>query len=302
MDDKSRDFALFIDGLRIDRNMSREDLCEGITSLSQYKRYLRGDTAIPNDKLITIADKLSFSLTDLHSLYRSRQDKQFQKIRTIYTFTRQRKLKEALTLSNEMKSDVIISKFNQLFFDYCLIYIQHNLGMVSDIHVLGLYSELIGYPSQLSSGTLNWIEIQVLLEITIISARIENFEPTDFLYNLITSSNFIPSVISDKNYLPVVYSTLSRIFGMQNDFKKVIEITNIGIDYCRTNETFTALASLAMYRAYAYLEFDNKEQALESAKLAFMQLHIENKPNKFEPFKRSFEKNFNMKLEDLIKL
>jgi len=46
MENKAREFGLFIDGLRLERNISREDLCDGIMSLSQYKRYLRGDTSI----------------------------------------------------------------------------------------------------------------------------------------------------------------------------------------------------------------------------------------------------------------
>ena len=69
MENKAREFGLFIDGLRLERNISREDLCDGIMSLSQYKRYLRGDTSMPNAKLVQLADKLKFSITDIYGLF-----------------------------------------------------------------------------------------------------------------------------------------------------------------------------------------------------------------------------------------
>ena len=77
MENESREFGLYIDGLRLERNMSREDLCEGIMSLSQYKRYLRGDTSIPNGKLVMIADRLKFSINDIHFMFRKKHNTEY---------------------------------------------------------------------------------------------------------------------------------------------------------------------------------------------------------------------------------
>ena len=57
LDNEAKEFGLFIDGLRLERNISREDLCDNVLSLSQYKRYLKGEASIPNDKIVLLADK-----------------------------------------------------------------------------------------------------------------------------------------------------------------------------------------------------------------------------------------------------
>ena len=96
MDYKAREFGLFIDGLRLERNISREDLCEGIMSLSQYKRYLRGDTSMPNAKLVQLADRLMFSLSDIYSLFGKKHDDNYKKIWEIYTLIRKNESKSAI--------------------------------------------------------------------------------------------------------------------------------------------------------------------------------------------------------------
>ena len=108
MPDKTRDFGLFIDGLRLDRNMSRDELTEGIISSSQYKRYLRGDSSIPNSVLIQIADRLKFSISDIHLMFRSKSDKQYKKITRIYNKIRDNKFTEA----NKQLFQTIINYFS----------------------------------------------------------------------------------------------------------------------------------------------------------------------------------------------
>ena len=93
---EAREFGLFIDGLRIERNMSREDLCEGVMSLSQYKRYLRGDTSIPNSKLVMIADRLKFSINDIHFLFRQKHNDEYNSINKIYNLIRIKEILEVL--------------------------------------------------------------------------------------------------------------------------------------------------------------------------------------------------------------
>ena len=139
MSDDTKDFGLFIDGLRLDRNVSREDLIDGIISLSQYKRYLRGATSIPNSILLQLADRLKLSISSLHHIYESKQNTQLRKITNIYTLMKQFCFEDAYKSAMVIRDDVFISSYNKLFFDFCFICIQHNLHMVSDIHALELF-------------------------------------------------------------------------------------------------------------------------------------------------------------------
>ena len=301
MENKAREFGLFIDGLRLERNVSREDLCDGIMSLSQYKRYLKGDTSVPNSKLVQIAERLKFSITDIHLLFRKKHNEELNKIHSIYRLIRINNYKKALEESQLIKNDIIVSEYNKLFLDFCLIKLQHALKMVSDIHVLDLYSKLIDYPSCVDIDSFNIVEISTLIEIVTISSNMGNFEAAEIMYRILSSDTFSYSTSGDPTFLPSIFSSLSSILGMQEQHDKVKTLSQRGIDYCLINETSNALSHLFFYNSLAELNLGNRDKALISMKKSFMQLYLENKPKKFETFQKSFEKEFKMKLDDLIK-
>jgi len=301
MQNESRELGLFIDGLRLEKGISREDLCEGIMSLSQYKRYLRGDTSIPNGKLVQIADRLKFSIADIHFLFGKKHNEELNTISSIYRLIRVNNYQEALRMSQLVKKEIIVSEYNKLFFDFCLIKLQHSLKMVSDVHVLDLYSKLIDYPYCTNNESFNIVEIGSLIEIVTISSNMGNFEPSKVMYRILSSKTFSYSTSGDSTFLPTIYSSLSGILGLQEENEKVVSLSQKGIDYCLLHETSTALSHLYFYNSLAQLYLGNRELALIPMKKSFMSLYLENKPKKFETFKSSFEKQFDMNLDDLIK-
>lgn len=301
MENKAREFGLFIDGLRLERNISREDLCDGIMSLSQYKRYLRGDTSMPNAKLVQLADKLMFSINDIYSLFGKKHNENYKKIWIIFNLIKVNDFKKALLLGEELKKDVLVSQYNKLFYDYCMIKIQHSLKMVSNIHVLNLYSDLIDYPACTNNDSFNMIEISTLIGIVNISSEVGNYDAMNLMYRILTSKTFNYSTSGDSSFLPSIYSSLAKSLGIMEDHKKVLEIAQMGIDYCLRYETSNALSYLLLYKSLSLLNLEKREEGLDAAKKCFMHLYIENKPQKFLSFKEAFEDAFNMKLEDLIK-
>ncbi|PAT01614.1 hypothetical protein CI105_05950 [Candidatus Izimaplasma bacterium ZiA1] len=302
MENNAKEFALFIDGIRINRNLSRDELIEGIMSISQYKRYLRGDTSIPNSKLIELADKLNLSIHDLHFLFRDQNNDEYKRVLQIHNLVTEKEYQKALNLAMKFDSDMFIYNYNKMFYEYCVLRSQHAINMVSDVHVLDLYSTLIQYPDCENNESFNFVEISTLLQIALTSAKIENYTPVDLLYRILSSDRFRYSSSVETMIIPSVYSTLASILGIMDDYDKIIEITNLGIDYCIQRQTSNALPNLYYFNAIANLDLGNKPLALESARKCFMALYLENKPTKFDGFKQYFEEDFKMKLDDLIKL
>ena len=300
MTDRAREFGLFIDGLRLERDISREDLCDNIMSLSQYKRYLRGDTSIPNNRLVQIAERLKFSINDIHFLFGKKHNDEYYKIYEIYRLIKINEFKKAFDLSQIVKNDIIVSEYNILFLDFCLLRVQHALKMVSDIHVLELYSRLINFPNCADNDSFNMVEISVLIQIVTISSNMGNLEPTNVMYRILASKSFTYSNSGDSSFLPSIYSSLSSILGVQEQHEKVLELSQKGIDYCISQETSNALAHLFLFNSLGHLYTGNREAALLSVKKCFMQLFIEDKPEKLKAFNATFENQFKMKLEDLI--
>lgn len=300
MKNETREFGLFIDGLRLERGYSREELCEGIMSLSQYKRYLRGDTSIPNSKLVAIADRLKFSITDLHTLFTVKHNNEYTKLLGIYELIKSDKFKEAHEEILKLRNDVIVSEYNNLFYDFCSLRVQHALKMVSDVHVLGLYSKLINYPQNTENMSFNMVEITVLVEIVRISAQIDNYEPLNIMYRLLNSKNFQYTSASDSAFLPSIYSSISSLLGAQKEFDKVVDITNRGIEYCLHHESLNALTQLYFFNGLAKNYLSQKQEGIESMKKCFMLLYIEENFIKLENYKKTFEKQFKMNLSEII--
>jgi len=301
METYAREFGLFIDGLRIDRQVSREDLCDGIMSLSQYKRYLRGDTSIPNSKLVQIADRLKFSISEIHMMYQAKQDVQFTKISELFKLMRSHKPQEAFNKAVKMKDEVILSESNQLFFDFCFVYIQHNLKMASDINALDLYSNMINYPDCVNNESFNFVEINILLQIVTISARMDIFEPADIMYKILTSKTFNIGFAKDTSFVPATYSTLAQTLGEQRKFDQAIDVTRLGIQFCIKHNTTIALALLFLLNSFAHHDLGNIDEAHESGKKAMMQVYIENKPDKFESYKNWLESKLEIGIDELMK-
>lgn len=302
MDNEAKEFGLFIDGLRLERNISREDLCDNVLSLSQYKRYLKGDASIPNDKLVLLADKLKFSINDFYLLFRKKHDDEYNYINAIYILIKSGKISEAYEKAKEYSNTIIVSEYNKLFYEFCFITIQYELKFVSTIHVLELFSSLINYPKCVKNESFNKVEISILIQICSISAKMGNIEPSNILYRILSSPNFHYSSADDQKFLPSIYATLSRILGSSKQYTKLLDISNTGIQYCLFHESLNALPHLYFFNALANLNLDNRDDALLSAKKCFMLLFIEEKAEIYNSFKDLFEKEFDMPLDDLIKL
>ncbi len=300
MENENREFGLFIDGLRLERNMSREDLCEGVMSLSQYKRYLRGDTSIPNGKLILIAEKLKFSINDIYFLFRKKHNDEYNQIDAIYNLILRSEFDKAFEEAKKFIKTIFVSDYNKLFFDFCLITIQYNLNMVSDIHVLDMYSDLIDYPSCKDNTSFNMVEMSTLIYICNISNKIDNPEPTDILYRIISSPNFVYTSGSEGLFMPPVYATISRILYTQEQFEKVIEVTNNGLSYCLRMKSLNSIVNLLLLNSLSHYKLDQIYEAEESAIKCFMQLHIEGDESKFNDYKTHFENATGIDLELLL--
>jgi transcriptional regulator with XRE-family HTH domain len=301
MDSNSRDFGLFIDGLRMDRNLSREDLCDGIMSLSQYKRYLRGDTSIPNNRLLQIADKLKFTISEIHKLYQERSNSQLKKIDEIFNLTRQRKFDVAYEKALEMRNEIFVSEFNSLYFDFCFVYIQHKTNLVSDIHVMELYADMINYPDCLENESFNWVELSIIFQMILTSSKFDNYELADFMYQILTRKDQSFSVSRDQTLIPNLYLVLGQIFGRQSKYENVIELVDKGIQHCLKHQTSVALASLFFIKAMAHDALEEKEKAIQSAIKTIMQLHIEENDVKIDEYKKKLSKSLDIDIDEICK-
>lgn len=297
----SRDFALFIDGIRIERGLTRLDLIDEIISLSQYKRYLRGAAEIPNNVVIQLADRLKYNITDFYTLYTKKHGKEHNQIRSIYYLIQADQYVEALNASMKVNDELIVSSYNKLFFDYCVIYSQHKLGRVSDIHVLSKYSEMIDYPNCINNESFNMVEMSILSHIVTLSSNMGNYDPANFLFNILSKGNLNFSRNDDNTVLPFLFYVVARVIYQQGDYERVLVLCEEGIHMAIQNENNNSLPHLFLLNSLAHNKLGDTTKAKTLMKKSILLLKITNNETTLEVFKQTYKSNFDIPLEELLK-
>jgi hypothetical protein len=262
---------------------------------------LNGSTSIPNNKLILLADRLNFSIAEIHFLFNIQYNKQYNKILEVFKLIKNSSYQEAYALALKINKEVIVSSTNKTFLDYCLIKCQYELELASKIQVLEKFSNLIGYPECISKMSFNRIELAILIEIVHIAASMENYEPADLLYKVLVSDNFEYISSDDRSFVPSLYYSLARALNSQKKYKEIIELTNKAIQYCLSYETSNAIAHLFLVNSLAHYDLGHVSIAHNSAKKAIMYLYIQNNETNYYEFKNVIEKKFGISVSELMK-
>lgn len=297
----SKEFALFIDGIRIERGLSRLDLTEDIISLSQYKRYLRGAASIPNDIVLELANKLRYNISDLYALYTRKHSREDNELREIYNLILSYNYDEAYKSLMDVKDELIVSSAYKSFYDYMVILTQHHLGRVSDVHVLSMYSELIDYPNCMKNDSFDFVEIASLQQIVVISSKMENYEPADSFYEVLSSGNLNYIKSDQSGVLPSIYYTVARVFYKQEKYNETLRLINEGIDKAISEAVSNALPHLFLLGAIVMKHLGKLDESRVMMKKCFMQLIILDDDDKFNTFKNSYTSYFDEPIEELFK-
>jgi tetratricopeptide (TPR) repeat protein len=296
----SREFALFIDGIRIERGITRVDFIDEIVSLSQYKRYLKGAAPIPNNIVIQLADRLKYNITDLYSIYTRKYSKEDHELKDIYKLIQNYKYQEAYEKLMVINQELLISNYYKDLYDYCLLFVQHRLGKVSDVHVLNLYSQIIDYANFFNKDSFNLVEISAINQIVVISSKMENYEPADRLYQLLTASNFNYAKSDDNSIISLIYYNLGRVIFRQEDYQRTKELCKIGIDFAIKHENSNGLPHLLLLQSLAYKNLGDIESAYETITKCFFQLIILNNSELNSIFINTYNQNFEKPIEALL--
>jgi len=298
MDNTSQEFGLFIDNIRRSRNMSREDFVDGIISTRQFQRYLKGESSISIKKIVMLIDKLELEFFAIYNCFTKSTNNEYNIINNIYTHIMQLEYKEAYIIITKYKDYDFSSLYYQKIFNLYNILINHKLLRISDEMAINHIEKNIDYSNVMKTKELNFVELTALLYISQIvkdESKCKNIITK--LYDVI-KYNKISNFNETKLKMITIYSSFSKLLGIQKEYKKVIFITKKGIGLCEESKTTTSLAHLYYYCSLAYLGQNNEEKALDYARKTFFTLEIENVESRYKVFIKRFEEHFNIKFKD----
>ncbi|QVK21596.1 hypothetical protein KHQ82_04545 [Mycoplasmatota bacterium] len=291
-------FGIFIDEERKGRKISKEIFIEGICSFRQYKRYLSGEYYIPNDKLIMFAERLKIDVVDLFQKYDILHNHERSNLMNCFRLLSQYRYSDVYKIINDINPNALLSDLNVELITYLRIVSKYRLNIITRSSAKAELMKLIDYKNCIKKQSLNLVELNVMMHVAMIDSEEGIRASTIKMYNKLIDIN--KDIHNEASIVASLYANTSHLLGYSGEYSKSLEISLLGIDYCLEHKTLKSLSNLYYYAALAELLSGKKSEAISLAKKSFYALFLENNDNKFNHFKDDFEKEFKMKISEIL--
>lgn len=296
---QSQEIILYIDRLRADRNITQEDFLDGVVSMRQYRRYLKGDSSMSYSLIDQLAKRLGFDSEMILLELESEKLKQTQQINNLYNLVVSRNLEKAYQLFQEVDYDRIISENDQLLYNHAVNMFNYFVGKVSQKQTIDRTKELIELPKLLKKKAISSSELLVLVsffffdeykEINVIAEKLASYIENNI--TIVTGHNI--------KVVTLVLEELSKYFSISENYEKMLYYALEGIKYANTVRSYYLLETLYFFAAAASFELDLIKQRNEYLKKCYIILMIEGNELKMQRYRDNFKENFDVDIKDLF--
>lgn len=295
----NHDFALFIDELRKSRKISRENFADGVISLRQYYRFIRGESSLKSETVNSLLDKLEINTLEAYETHLRRRNEAYEKLCYVYDMCYNDNYEEAYKLFSVLDYDTITSEYNKKYYKFLETIIYVYSKRISRLMGINKIKELIKYPDVLEKKVLSFIEISALTYISDFLVKNEDYRIPNYTYNLIhdeENKNF--KEISSQSF--PFYLTTAKCLGKIGDVEKSLEVANKGINLYHMQNSFNTLINLYYIRALSEKKLFSTTYYKKTLCKIFALMYAHNNTTFVNEVKRVIYKNFGIKENDLI--
>ncbi len=244
-----KSYGSYLEELRTSRNISRADFVEGIMSERQYRRYVKGESSITNEKLQQLVDKLRLDLFSFMNGFEERTASLDHSIKEVYNLIRKLDYKKALDLHSKISVSSLYKRHQRDLYAFNDVSIKYKLNMVSKRDALEKLYALIDYPNCLNEHSVSTVKLATLTTILSIAKSEDVYLPVGkFLYNILIS-NLYTAIGNQRNFMPSIFSTTARLLFITGHNKEAYAIALKGIEYCDTIESTNSINNILLIAA-----------------------------------------------------
>ena len=164
----SKDLTVYFDELRIKRGgISQLDLIEGITSATQFRRYLNGKSKLPFRVIVAFSERLGLKYDYVLDNLDITKNKERSFITRLMNTTVTYNFNEFDEILKELDTTIFIQSENKLLFDYIIVLNDLFRDQITKDLALYKLKKLINYPEILVlKEMLSVAEFMILGEVT----------------------------------------------------------------------------------------------------------------------------------------
>jgi hypothetical protein len=296
----SRELALFFDRLRLERGMSQLDFIFGIVSIRQYRRYLSGDSMIPQDIVGMLAKKLGFKPEHIIMDFEAVRIEESKRVTAYYNAVINNDEETLAKMEGTIDLDKVIDRNNRLIFEFATWVRMYRQKKINESDLVARIKAILHYPAILSMARLSSAE--VILMSTLLIYRSFNEKPliADKLTSYVADTSQVISGYNERiRFLCLQH--LADYRGTLGDFPEVIRLSKFAIDGLVGIKSYYLMEFFYYYMALAHYYQGETEQYKDAIYRCHAILEAENNPAKSAKFKKRIEDDFHISLPDFIK-
>jgi len=288
----------YIELIRYGRNITQEDLLEGIISRRQYQRYRNDECYVPLDIVEKLSRKLGVSSRKLVFEFENEEYKQLRKVRSYYDLVLARKLDESEVLEKEIVASTIIDEEKVIDFQSAILLKKFYKGIISIPELLNKQATLINYPDILKNDVITDSEALILGVIQeysvqdreVIISKLETILVDDKIQ--INGGNFMAK-------LQLLFH-ISKYYGRTMDYSKVIKYCDMGVKICSKHYSYYLLEYFTYYKALALKRLGKINEFENALSRCAMTLLVQGNKQNTDKFEKYFMKDLNMNLYEFM--
>jgi hypothetical protein len=277
-------FIYHLDSIRIKKNYTITQLCDGICSDRQYRKYYTGDNNISDARIMEFCDQLGISARDFYYSLNEKDVSELDKIKKVYTAIGNRKYPEAEQLLKQLHHSYMTVQ-NERFYKYCELRLNYEMtNKQNKAFTLKELSKYMNYPACESYAVFDFVDILFLLLIAQIEIETGNTRSLNILIKILSNNQLLYLSAENRNILPPIYSTVAIMLGKLSMFTECIELADQGINYCTKYAYSISLTRLYYSKAIAYQMLNDLVNAEYYAALCLCNVIAINNKNEINYF------------------
>lgn len=250
----AKDFAKHLDNYRSENNISEMELCEGICSTRQYRRYVSGEYQIPLKNLSLFLNKLEVTHTEFYYTYAQRQDEEFRKVFKIYEMIKANDLNLALEKCRKLEKQSFMNINNKKLLEFCVHRANYLNNHLHKYQVLENMGAIINYPDCLKDSSYDFVDILILNFIAEIEVEFNREFALNRLIDILNNDDLIKLTTISQKYFPAVYANVALYLTKLHKYEDALLIAKKGIEYSLFYHDLSATPKLRYLKALSLLQ------------------------------------------------
>jgi hypothetical protein len=299
MDNKRIRYIYHLDNIRVKKNLTVVQVCDGICSDRQYRKYLTGENNISDQRIMEFCDNLGISSRDFYYSLNEKDVFELNKIKKVYYAIGNKQYKTAEDLLFKIRNSFMTNQ-NERFFYYCEIRLKYESKQLNKNDTLLAASKYVNYPECESYNVFDFVDILYILLISQIEIDTDIIRGIKILIKILTNNDFIYLSSENRNIIPPIFSTVTIMLGKLKMFERCIEIADKGIEFCTKYDYYKSLTRLYYSKAIAYQMIKDDKNAEFNAVLCLTNVISLNNRSDIKYFYNLLKKDFKIDPFSLI--